>query len=385
MKALFAFTARIFECNQHFYTNTLPSSIWQNRYLKIFDEVIVYARKVKTDSCSEAMSDCPNVTFSLTELGTNKIDLILKNKMIYNEIEALVAQVDFVIARMGFFGVLAARCARKMGKPYVCEVVGSSWDDLWNYSFFGKIAACWLQPQVKYEVKKAKYAIYVTQKYLQKEYPCEGKSIGISNVALQNVSKEILEKRIERIKAFDLSKPFILGTAAALDVPYKGQRFVIRAMKRLKEEGYCCKYLLAGNGNRDVLLQEAEKNGVADDIIFLGAIPHDKMQSYYKSLDVFILPSLQEGLPRAVIEAMQCALPVIGFRTAGIPELIDEKYVCPQKSIKDLFNIIKWVIDHNEEQIKIAKRNFNKSYDFLEDFLNKKRIVFYQNAIRESI
>lgn len=56
----------------------------------------------------------------------------------------------------------------------------------------------------------------------------------------------------------------------------------------------------------------------------LQKVPHDKMPYYYSKADVFILPSLSEGLPLSIIEAMAMKKPVIGSMVGGIPELIED-------------------------------------------------------------
>lgn len=382
-KALFVYTAKVFKAGDSYYSNNLPSSIWRDRYRKLFDQIVVYARQIDVKSCAEACSDYDGVDFRLTHLGVDKNELILKNKAIYDEIDALVREADFVIARMGFFGVLAARSARRHKKPYVCECAGSSWDDLWNYSISGKFAACWLQPQVKYEFFKAKRAVYVTNEYLQHEYPCKGDTIGISNVILPKHDVKVLEKRLERIKSKSEKEPYYLGTAAGIDVPYKGQRYVIEALKILRERGYYCIYKLAGNGNPDMLKSYARQFGVEEHVLFVGTLPHQKMHEYFDDLDIYVQPSLQEGLPRAMIEAMSRGLPAIGARTAGIPELVEKEWVCERKSVTDIVERVITLIENKEIQSKQAERNFKKSFEYEKDVLEARWFDFYSRAIAD--
>lgn len=384
MKALFVYTAKIFTVGDCHFSNNLPSSIWRDRYRRLFDEVTVYARQIDVNECREASSDYDRVYFHLTHLGVDKKELILKKNAIYKEIDELVRESDFVIARMGFFGVLAAKSARKNQKPYVCECAGSSWDDLWNYSLSGKFAALWLQPQVKYEFHKAKYAVYVTNQYLQNEYPCCGKTVGISNVVLAHHDNDVISKRESNIKTKQIGEPFILGTAAAVDVPYKGQRYVIRALKILSDKGYNVIYRLAGNGNTDILKKEARKWGVEDKVEFIGALPLNLMAQYYDDIDIYIQPSLQEGLPRAMIEAMGRGVPAIGFKTAGIPELIDPEWVCPQRSVNGLILRIEMLMNDQSRYIRVAQRNFLKSFEYEKDVLEERWYNFYKKAIEES-
>lgn len=76
-----------------------------------------------------------------------------------------------------------------------------------------------------------------------------------------------------------------------------------------------------------------------------------KIASIYNSVDMFVLPSLEDNLPNTIMEAMACGVPCVGFNTGGIPEMIDHQkngYVAEYKSVEDLSNGMYWVMcaDH---------------------------------------
>ena len=90
-------------------------------------------------------------------------------------------------------------------------------------------------------------------------------------------------------------------------------------------------------------------------------------------LDIYIQPSLQEGLPRSVIEAMSVGLPCIGSDVAGIPELLDDAWVFTRKGNKaeKIASLLKRVDKVGlKEQ---SERNFNEAKKYSYDFLLKKR------------
>lgn len=98
----------------------------------------------------------------------------------------------------------------------------------------------------------------------------------------------------------------------------KNHCFDINLMKRVKEKGMDCKLLLVGDGElRETIIARAKELDVLNDIIFAGVVPN--VNDYLQAMDVFILPSLCEGLPLSVIEAQTSGLPCIVSK-GNVPE-----------------------------------------------------------------
>lgn len=86
----------------------------------------------------------------------------------------------------------------------------------------------------------------------------------------------------------------------------------------------------------------------------LGYVSEEKkIASIYNSVDLFVLPSLEDNLPNTIMEAMACGVPCVGFNTGGIPEMIDHLkngYVAEYKSSDDLAKGIHWVLSEADHQ-----------------------------------
>jgi glycosyltransferase involved in cell wall biosynthesis len=83
--------------------------------------------------------------------------------------------------------------------------------------------------------------------------------------------------------------------------------------------------------------------------------------------DVFVLPSYQEGLPRAMIEAMARALPCIGSTVGGIPELLNQEDMIPPGNVAALADKIRSVVTNPERMNMMSARNWEKAkkYDLM--------------------
>lgn len=113
----------------------------------------------------------------------------------------------------------------------------------------------------------------------------------------------------------------VFGSVGRLQ-PYKGHRYLVEAAPLVLAELPDARFVLVGDGSaRAQLERQAEELGVSRYISFLGERPDgaDLLQHF----DVFVLPSLVEGLPNAVLEAMAAGLPIVATGVGGVPELIE--------------------------------------------------------------
>lgn len=365
--------------NRYYTSGSLNNKLFE-RYINIFGAVTVFAnQKEVTENDLKHIDDQNKVDNVHLKLMHNKNNIfeIIKNR---NKVKEAVAENKYIIIRMpSFYGVLAAMYAQKSNKKYLIELVGCPWDAYWNHSLKGKMIAPLMWLATKLVVKNAHFVLYVTSQFLQNRYPTKGINIGCSDVALPTIDGSILEKRISKILTMNSSKPIKIGTTAAVNVRYKGQEFVIEAISRLNREGFNFEYHLAGGGDNSYLKSVAKKYNVEDKIIFLGSLPHAKVFDYLDAIDIYIQPSKQEGLPRALVEAMSRGCPSLGSATGGIPELLSEKFIFKNGSVEEIGNILR-SLDTNTLCME-AKRSFYKAKEYDKEILDSRRISFYEEYV----
>lgn len=317
---------------------------------------------------------------SLRELATG----IPRNHKLLDQ---AIKGADWVIIRApSFVAGMAASIARKYGKPYVLEMVGCPWDAFWNYSLKGKAVAPFMWVATRRLVWDAPNVIYVTNRFLQKRYPNKGQnSISCSNVELVDIPTEIAADR--RLDIHNPSRKLILGTLAAVDVRYKGHACVIRALGILKRNSNdtSFEYQMVGSGDTSRLQLLAKKNDVEEQVKFLGEYPHDEVNDWLDSLDLYIQPSRQEGLPRSLIEAMGRGLPACGSRAGGIPELLDEQFLFDQGS-RASENLIPILQSFRSEQLRRdqALRNLNEAKKYRKEVLDRRRQSFLKKVASQT-
>lgn len=382
MKMGFIFNIRFPYYQGNYYAVDLPGDVWKKRYLNYCDEIKVIGRRdrVGTDPSGKlGLSNIDRVKFACVE-NEPYVKRFFHHGRDSRHILSEIKDCDFVICR-GSWGV---RECRESGIPYLVELVGCDWDALWNHSWQGKIAALPRFIALKRAVKHAPYVLYVTEKFLQGRYPTRGKQAGISDVKLQPAGEEVLAERMRRIASRSPGDKLVIGTTAAVNVKYKGQQFVIAALGMLKKRGIRqVEYQLVGGGDPSYLRGVAEQYGVADQVVFKGPMPHDKVFQWLDSIDVYVQPSLQEGLPRAVVEAMSRGCPVFGAATGGIPELVDPSFVFKRKNARQIADMLGRF--DRATMKKEAQRSFEKAKDYDPRELDQRRDAFYREFIRSQV
>lgn len=367
-----------------YYTDGSYSREVFERYINISSKLTVMFSKDEKiytkDECRmkfNAINNNVNVV-TLNDLYKSIKIYFSKNKRLYNKniIKENVLSSDFIIARVpSNSSYIAIHYARKYNKPYMLEVVGCPFDTLWNHSWRGRLMAIPEFLKLKITISKSLYAIYVTEQYLQKKYPLFGNSISCSDVSINYNSNVNIKEMKTKIS---------LCTIGAVNLKYKGQQNVIKVLKVLINEGYDVDYYLFGAGSNTRLLKLAQRFNIENNVHFMGCIPHNELLEYLKTIDIYIQPSFSEGLPRALIEAMNAGCFCIGTKVGGIPELLNYQCLYKKRNLASLEKIIKNAINDDAFRKGMISYNIRKCLYYDKNYLEEKRKNFYKKFIIEN-
>jgi glycosyltransferase involved in cell wall biosynthesis len=149
------------------------------------------------------------------------------------------------------------------------------------------------------------------------------------------------------------AEEIVVGNVANLFLR-KGQSYLLEAAHRLREMVPLVRFVLIGSGDQEESLRgQAEKLGVADLVRFVGRLPD--AYRMLPAFDIFCLPSIYEGMPVALLEAMALSLPVVATNVGGVPEIVREGMtgllVPPANSTALADALLQLLEDENRRQV----------------------------------
>jgi glycosyltransferase involved in cell wall biosynthesis len=161
----------------------------------------------------------------------------------------------------------------------------------------------------------------------------------------------------------------------------KGIRYLLQAIGELKHEKI--RLTIVGEGNQLLELKNlTSKLNIEDKVVFKGYLDHSKLAEAYQQSDIFVLPSLNEGMSNAVLEAMASGLPIITTDTGGTVELLDDNgLIVGMQDSESIANAIMQLI---KDPAKISEMG-EKSRTMAETLSWRHVAQKYLNVYRENI
>lgn len=355
-----------------------------SRYLSVFKRLKVVGRRQDSLPNRLVVASAPNVRFNLIHNVPRGVKRYLGAPSVVSQIERELTDVDAAIIRVpSTLGYMAQQVCIENHIPYLLEIVGCAWDAYWNYgSFFGRVLAPIEMFKLKQACRRANNCIYVTETFLQSRYPTRGKHINVSNVMIKEVLNYNKTKEFysDYLQPSINSRKLIIGLIGTFHVKYKGHVEALKAVRYLldRQEIGDLELRLVGTGDSSWLKSLINKLRLERFVKVIGTLEAGEKGIYpfLDTLHLYIHPSKQEGLPRAVIEAMARGRVCLGASTAGIPELLSSEYLHNPGDWKTLAHQISNLYEAPERWTSIGLENTKKAEMYLEDTLQQRRSHF---------
>jgi glycosyltransferase involved in cell wall biosynthesis len=266
----------------------------------------------------------------------------------------------------------------RRGQPFALEVVGDPYDAFSPGALKHPLRPFlqhWFARELRQQCRRAIAAAYVTTEALQRRYPVgpHGRTFVFSDVHLSGLMPQHPRPATRKTS-------WKLITVGSLEHLYKAQEVQIDAVARCRQQGLDVELTLVGDGqHRHTLAERAARLGIASHVHFRGQLASGApIRDELDRADLFLLPSRQEGVPRAMIEAMARALPCIGSTVGGIPELLPAEDMVAPGDVEAVVRKIREVVSDPSRMQRMSARNLARAADFHEDVLQERRAEFYR-------
>ena len=251
-------------------------------------------------------------------------------------------------------GFLSLLFKRKYKLPYIVSLRGA---DVPGYSERFSCLYKILTPLIKIIWKKSGAVV--------------SNSEGLRDLALKSSPRQPIEIicngiDVERFKPGDPDKKnFIITLGGTRVTARKGIGHLIEAVRMLSQKHPNVLLKIIGEGNEKINLERmSRKLEIADRVEFLGRIENEEMPRYYQEASIFVLPSLNEGMSNAMLEALSSGLPIIATNTGGTKELVkdgENGFIIKMKDAKDIADKIETLIKDENLRREMGENSRKKA------------------------
>lgn len=297
------------------------------RFVDFFDGVVIAARAFEGARAVGEVVTGPKVEF--WDLGSNRgaVSLLLSIPRLLNRLWRVVGSPGVILIRFpGNIAVLTMLLCLLSGRKFSAEIVADPADYFSGdasthplrrvakvvHVYFTKLAA-----------RKSQSVRYVTSRYLQSKYPSKPDiSFGFSDVYLPDSLFAENSGLRKTLSAVD----FRLVNIGMMHNHSKGHIVLLDAVSELRKKGIALRLSLVGDGTLRKEFEEYARRLMIEDVVdFIGVISAEEVRALLREHDLFVLASFQEGLPRAMLEAMAVGLPVLATKVGGIPDVLPQQ------------------------------------------------------------
>lgn len=263
-------------------------------------------------------------------------------------------KIDIVHANTRVTQMLGFLIERFIHRPFISTCHG-----FFKKRFSRAVFPCWGKKVVAISAQ--------VEEHLIKDFKVDKKNIALIYSGID------LKKFPEPAQKITLKEPPVIGIIARLSEE-KGHIYLVDAMKMVLDKFPSAQLLIIGEGRmKQKLVSLVRTLGIEKNVFFISQIQNTS--EGLSNMDIFVMPSLKEGLGLALMEAMASGLPVIGSAVGGIKTLIKNNYNGIMVEPADSQALAKAIIDLLQDSIKRQYLSVNARSYIKENFSYEKMIA----------
>lgn len=356
---------------------------YAKRFLSAFDEVVLVGRLFSRDDPTAKPVTGPGVTFVPLPGYRGPLGFLKALPKILSVMwRTLDRDAAYILRVPATIPLLYSVLLRLRGIPFAVEVAADPYDGysrqaLGNHPLASIFRALFVRV-TRWQCRTALASAYVTREALQRRYPPRSAESTFAFTSI-DLGDDAFARTPRGPASFDISAPrlVMIGNMQKL---LKGHDLLFEALARLRADGVMVRATIIGFGeNRGMLEAMAKELGLADHVHFTGKLANGApVREVLDQADMFVLPSRQEGLPRALLEAMARALPAVASRVGGTPELLGEDSLFDSEDIDGMVARIRATITDPKALSEMSSRNLAVARTYHVDVVRRARTDFYR-------
>lgn len=223
-------------------------------------------------------------------------------------------------------GLVAANVSAEIDRPFVASIRGNDWETM-RYSPLLAASSRWVLERADLVTSVSSALLRKAQKTVHITHGKVIPNAFDSSLFDHRPLKEIGSQQARQFLKVKGIGGLVVGTVAMIRHK-KGHRVLFEAFRVLLDKFSDAILLMVGDYHREqdriAFTQQIEELGLEDRLFITGEVPHTQVLAWLKEMDIFAYPSLYEGSPNALLEAMACGLPVVGSQVDGLSDLITD-------------------------------------------------------------
>ena len=351
------------------------------RYLAEFDEVVLVGRLFPKEDPASRPAVGPGVSFLALPGYRGPLGFLRSLPSILRVVlQSLERDAAYILRVPTTVPSLYALLLQLRGQPFAVEVAADPRDSYsrkaLNNSRLAPLFQALFVGLMRWQCRTAAVSAYVTREALQRRYPPRSAATSFAFTSI-DLTPESYASGPRSAESFNRDRPHLV-LIGNMQKSWKGHDVLLQAMKRLKDDGLDTRLTVVGYGeNQPLYAAMAEQLGL--DVHFTGKLTNGApVRDVLDQADLFVLPSRQEGLPRALLEAMARGLPAVATRVGGTPELLDDDCLAPPDDPEALADRIRDALSSRQELARRAARNFETARSYRVEEVTRARVAFYR-------
>lgn len=336
----------------------------ENRYDEIIDGVIVHRLQVGTEDLSNRPLTMWDHPYTRTY------------KMMYQSLELLHLSERFDLLHSFFLyptGYITGLLAKWKRIPTIVTLVGN---DIKKYIFCPEMTAF-----CRSGLENADVVVALSHDLLQTAsalFPVDVKG----HVIFNSVQVPAVRWQPQPIH----KRPFRIGCAGIFKYA-KGLPYLFKAVRDIRRQ-HDVTLELTGTvreSERKIVETMIENTGLGDAIRFQSALPHDRIPEWLCTLDAFVLPSVSEGCPNILMEAMACGLPCVATLVGAVEDLMEDTvsgYVVARGNAAAIAEAIERIIHSPDGGLSLGTAGRNRMKDFSPDRERESWRAIYRKCLQ---